>query len=177
MSFKGWPEAAIDFYAGLEADNSKAYWTAHRSTYDECVKAPFEELSAVIEKEFGPLRVFRPNRDIRFSKDKTPYKTTAAAVTESQGGTAYYVQISATGLYAGSGYHHLQTDQLQRFRDAVARQSDRPEARDRGRRAAQEEVRRRRTRVVEARAARVRSRPSPRPPAAHEGHSRRARVR
>jgi uncharacterized protein (TIGR02453 family) len=120
MTFRGWPEAAIDFYAGLETDNSKAYWTAHRSVYDECVKAPFEELTAVIEKEFGPLRVFRPNRDVRFSKDKTPYKTAAAAVTESQGGTAYYVQISATGLYAGSGYHHLQTDQLQRFRDAIA---------------------------------------------------------
>jgi uncharacterized protein (TIGR02453 family) len=120
MTFNGWPEAAIDFYAGLEVDNSKGYWTAHRPIYDECVKAPFEELSAVIEQEFGPLRVFRPNRDIRFSKDKTPYKTAAAAVTESQGGTAYYVQISATGLYAGSGYHHLQTDQLQRFRDAVA---------------------------------------------------------
>jgi uncharacterized protein (TIGR02453 family) len=120
MTFKGWPEAAIAFYAGLEVDNSKAYWTARRPIYDECVKAPFEELSAIVEKEFGPLRLFRPNRDIRFSKDKTPYKTAAAAVTESQGGTAYYVQISATGLYAGSGYYHLQTDQLQRFRDAVA---------------------------------------------------------
>ena len=120
MKFRGWPEAAIEFYACLEVDNSKAYWTAHRAVYDECVKAPFEALSAVIEKEFGPLRVFRPNRDIRFSKDKSPYKTSAAAVTESQGGTAYYVQISATGLYAGSGYHHLQADQLQRFRDAVA---------------------------------------------------------
>ena len=120
MTFRGWPEAAMEFYAGLEVDNSKAYWTEHRPIYDECVKAPFEELSAVIGREFGPLRVFRPNRDIRFSKDKTPYKTAAAAVTESQGGAAYYVQISALGLYAGSGYYHLQTDQLQRFRDAVS---------------------------------------------------------
>ncbi len=120
MSFKGWPDAALDFYVGLEADNSKPYWLAHRATYDECVRTPFEELSAVVEKEFGPLRVFRPYRDARFSKDKTPYKTTAAAVTESQGGAAYYVQISAEGLFVGSGYYHLASDQLQRFRDAVA---------------------------------------------------------
>jgi uncharacterized protein (TIGR02453 family) len=120
VTFKGWPDAALDFYVGLEADNSKAYWQSHRATYDECVKAPFLGLSAVVEREFGTLHVFRPNRDTRFSKDKTPYKTAAAAVTESEGGAAYYVQISAEGLYVGSGYYHLENDQLQRFRDAVA---------------------------------------------------------
>ena len=120
MTFTGWPDAAIEFYVGIEADNSKAFWLAHKPTYDECVKAPFLELSALIEKEFGPLHVFRPNRDTRFSKDKSPYKTAAAAVTESQGGAAYYVQVSAEGLYVGSGYYHLESDQLQRFRAAVA---------------------------------------------------------
>jgi uncharacterized protein (TIGR02453 family) len=120
VTFKGWPDAALDFYVGLEADNSKAYWQSHRATYDECVKAPFLGLSSVVEREFGTLHVFRPNRDTRFSKDKTPYKTAAAAVTESEGGAAYYVQISAEGLYVGSGYYHLESDQLQRFRDAVA---------------------------------------------------------
>jgi uncharacterized protein (TIGR02453 family) len=120
MTFKGWPTAALDFYAGLEADNSRAYWLAHRETYDTCVRAPFEELSSVVEREFGALRLFRPNRDTRFSKDKTPYKTGAAAVTEGEGGASYYVQVSAEGLYAGSGYYHLASDQLQRFRDAVA---------------------------------------------------------
>ena len=115
----GWPDAALEFYVGLEADNSKAYWHANRATYDECVKAPFLELSDVIGREFGTLHVFRPNRDTRFSKDKTPYKTAAAAVTEGEGGAAYYVQISAEGLYVGSGYYMLASDQLQRFRDAV----------------------------------------------------------
>jgi uncharacterized protein (TIGR02453 family) len=120
MTFLGWPEGALDFYAGLEADNSKSYWQAHKSQYDDFVKAPFEELSPLVEREFGPLRLFRPNRDVRFSKDKSPYKTAAAAVTESEGGASYYVQISATGLYAGSGYYHLQNDQLELFRRAVA---------------------------------------------------------
>jgi uncharacterized protein (TIGR02453 family) len=120
MTFRGWPEDALDFYVGLVADNSRSWWLAHKAIYDDCVKAPFVALSADVEREFGPLRVFRPNRDIRFSKDKSPYKTAAAASTESEGGAAYYVQISSEGLYVGSGYYHLAADQLERYRVAVA---------------------------------------------------------
>jgi uncharacterized protein (TIGR02453 family) len=120
MTFRGWPTEALDFYVGLEAENSRQYWLAHKSIYDESVKAPFLELSDAIEREFGPLRVFRPNRDIRFSKDKSPYKIAAAAATEGEGGAAYYVQISGGGLYVGSGYYHLMPDQLERYRLAVA---------------------------------------------------------
>ncbi|HTL86070.1 MAG TPA: DUF2461 domain-containing protein [Acidimicrobiia bacterium] len=120
MTFKGWPADALDFYAKLEADNSRPFWLANKATYDESVKAPFLQLSEKVEKEFGPLHVFRPNRDVRFSKDKSPYKTAAAAVTEGQGGASYYVQISSTGLYVGSGYYMLAPDQLERYRVAVA---------------------------------------------------------
>ena len=70
MPFRGWPQDALDFYVGLEADNSKAYWLAHKTTYDECVKAPFLALSDDIEREFGPLHVFRPNRDVRGSQTR-----------------------------------------------------------------------------------------------------------
>jgi uncharacterized protein (TIGR02453 family) len=120
MTFRGWPADALSFYVGLEGDNTRAYFLEHKPTYEESVKAPFLELSGLIEREFGPLHLFRPNRDTRFSKDKTPYKTAAAAVTESQGGAHYYVQISAEGLYVGSGYYHLMPDQLARYRGAVA---------------------------------------------------------
>jgi uncharacterized protein (TIGR02453 family) len=119
MGFRGWPKDALEFYAGLVADNSKTYWQAHKRVYDECVKAPFLALSDAVAREFGPLHVFRPNRDIRFAKDKSPYKIAAAAVTESEGGAAYYVQVSADGLFVGSGYYHLAPDQLERFRAAV----------------------------------------------------------
>jgi uncharacterized protein (TIGR02453 family) len=119
-AFSGWPRAALDFYVGLEADNSKTYWQAHKTTYEESVRAPFVALSELVEREFGPLRVFRPYRDTRFAKDKSPYKTTAAAVTESEGGASYYVQLSSAGLYVGSGYYHLMPDQLERYRVAVA---------------------------------------------------------
>lgn len=78
-----------------------------------------EALSEAVAGEFGPLHVFRPNRDVRFSKDKSPYKTACGAVTEREGGAVYYVQISAQGLYVGSGYYHPASDQLERMRAAI----------------------------------------------------------
>ena len=44
MSFHGWPAEALDFYEGLEADNSKTYWTAHKAVYDQKVLGPMSEL-------------------------------------------------------------------------------------------------------------------------------------
>lgn len=119
MAFRGWPAEAITFFADLEADNTKAFWLAHRSTYDASVKAPFAELSEAVAEEFGPLHLFRPHRDVRFSKDKSPYKTAAGAVAEGEGGTRFYVEISGAGLRIAAGYYHLAPDQLERWRAAV----------------------------------------------------------
>jgi uncharacterized protein (TIGR02453 family) len=120
MSFRGWPVTALEFFSGLEADNSKDYWLTNKHVYENDVKAPFLALSGLVEREFGPLHMFRPHRDTRFSKNKAPYKTAAAAVTEGEGGASYYVQISADGLFVGSGYYTLAPDQLERFRTAAA---------------------------------------------------------
>jgi uncharacterized protein (TIGR02453 family) len=117
--FRGWPEAAFDFYARLELDNTRAFWLANKSVYEDAVRAPFAALSDRIESEYGRLRLFRPYRDVRFSKDKTPYKTAAGAVTEGDDGSIYYVQVSAEGLFVGSGYYHMAPDQLERWRAAV----------------------------------------------------------
>src|SRR3954447_12553109 len=98
MAFEGWPAEAFDFYEGLEADNSRAYWHSHREVYDRSVKGVFAALSDTIEKRYGRLHLFRPHRDTRFARDKSPYKTAAGAVTESDGGSSYYLQISAAGM-------------------------------------------------------------------------------
>ncbi len=119
MTFKGWPDAAIDFFDGLEEDNSKSYWLANKSVYDGAVKAPMVELLAELEPEFGAGKIFRPNRDVRFSADKSPYKT-AIAATLLNGG---YVQLSAAGLGVGSGLYFMAPDQLERYRKAVDRDS------------------------------------------------------
>jgi uncharacterized protein (TIGR02453 family) len=114
--FTGWPQRALEFYEGLEADNSKDYWTAHQSVYDADVRGPMEALLADLEPEFGDGRIFRPYRDVRFSADKSPYKT-AIGATLAEGG---YVQLSADGLAAASGYHSMAPDQVARYRTAVA---------------------------------------------------------
>ena len=115
MAFKGWPEHALDFLEGLEADNSKAYWQAHKDVYELAVRAPMEALVAELSPEFGEGRLFRPYRDTRFSRDKSPYKTTVAAMIGD-----CYVQLSTGGLMAGAGMYHMAPDQLERYRAAVA---------------------------------------------------------
>lgn len=114
MPFKGWPDEAVAFYEGLEAENTKAYWQSHKSVYERCVKAPMEELLEELGDDFGPGRLFRPYRDIRFSKDKSPYKLSCDA--HLPGG---YLSFSADGLFVGSGLYMPEPDQLQRFRAAV----------------------------------------------------------
>ena len=116
MSFRGWPAEAIEFYEGLEADNSKTYWNENKSVYDNCVLRPMTELLAELAPEFGTPKLFRPYRDVRFSADKAPYKTTIAAVLELGG----YIQLSAEGLAAGSGMWMMAPDQLERYRQAVS---------------------------------------------------------
>ena len=115
MAFEGWPAEALEFYEGLAADNSKSYWLAHKRVYDECVLAPMRELVAEIETEPGESKIFRPYRDVRFSKDKSPYKTEIAAAFRNG-----YVRLSAEGLGAGRGMHEMAPDQLDRYRNAVA---------------------------------------------------------
>ena len=120
MAFAGFPAAGLEFLVGLEADNSKAYWLANKGVYDQALKGPMEALLAEVDPRFQPLRMFRPNRDVRFSKDKSPYKTHVAAAGERVGGSTYYVHLSANGLMIGCGAYMMATDQLARFRAAVA---------------------------------------------------------
>jgi uncharacterized protein (DUF2461 family) len=72
VRFTGFPREALAFFAGLEADNSKAYWQANTATYDEAVRGPMEALLAEVAAEFGRGSVFRPYRDTRFSHDESP---------------------------------------------------------------------------------------------------------
>jgi uncharacterized protein (TIGR02453 family) len=115
MAFRGWPAEAIEFYEGLEADNTRAYWQDHKKEYEELVKSPMTELLAELAGEFGDGKIFRPNRDVRFSRDKSPYKTAIGATLERGG----YVQFSAHGLATGSGYYVMMPDQLEQYRRAV----------------------------------------------------------
>jgi uncharacterized protein (TIGR02453 family) len=116
MAFCGWPEEALDFYEDLAGDNSKAFWTKHKAVYTDKILRPMTELTEELAAEFGEPKIFRPYRDVRFSADKSPYKTHCGAVI---GGTGY-VQLSAEGLGAGAGMWQMSPEQLARYREAVA---------------------------------------------------------
>jgi uncharacterized protein (TIGR02453 family) len=124
-AFDGLPAEAFEFYARLSDDdnNDRSWFDANRDVYERAVRSPMEALLArAAEDGFGDGKVFRPNRDGRFSKDKRPYKTHCGAVIafrDGSGRASLYVQVDATGMMAGSGYWELSRDQLARLRNAI----------------------------------------------------------
>lgn len=118
--FEGFPAAGPEFYQQLIVQNTREFWNARRDVYESAVRGPMLALTSELSAQFGEFNVFRPHRDLRFSKDKTPYKVNQGAVTEGEGGEFYYVHLDADGLYAASGYYQMASDQLARFRQAVA---------------------------------------------------------
>jgi len=114
--FTGWKGDFQGFFVGLKLNNSKAYFDAHRKQYDEEVKGPMVALLADLEPEFGAAHLSRPNRDIRFAADKSPYKTNIYADSREGG----YVALDSDNLTAAGGRYMVDGEQLARFRKAVA---------------------------------------------------------
>jgi uncharacterized protein (TIGR02453 family) len=117
--FSGFPVEAFEFYDALGAENTKAFWAAHKDAYQRHVREPLELLMAELEPEFGTAHLFRPYRDVRFSKDKAPYKDHQGAFCGAEDGVGWYVQVSGTGLMVAGGWWSSSSLQVQRFRDAV----------------------------------------------------------
>lgn len=126
--FEGFPPQLFAFLEGLEKDNSKPYWEANRATWDEFVQQPVRRLMADLEPEFGSLRTFRPNRDVRFSADKSPYKTWVGVTTTERaiGGVGAFLRLDADGMRLAGGAMAMAPDQIQRFRAAL--DNERPAA-------------------------------------------------
>jgi uncharacterized protein (TIGR02453 family) len=119
MAFEGFPPEAFSFYERLETDNTRDFWNAHKQEYQQYVREPMIALADELEDEFGPATVFRPNRDIRFSPDKSPYKTYQGMFVERVPGTGFYAQVSADGILVSGGFHSHSPDQVERYRLAV----------------------------------------------------------
>ena len=119
MGFTGFPVAALDFYDDLELDNTKSFWAEHKGVYESNVRAPMTALVAELEAEFGAAKVFRPYRDVRFAKDKTPYKTHQGAFVAVAPRTGWYVQVSAAGVRTSAGFYDADGAQLAAYRTAV----------------------------------------------------------
>jgi uncharacterized protein (TIGR02453 family) len=118
-AFRGFPDGALDFFVELEANNERRWWLANKDRFDADVKEPMRALLDAVAPPGSTFHVFRMNRDVRFSKDKSPYKLAHAGVTEREGGATLYVQLSKAGLFVGGGVYHPARDQLARYREAV----------------------------------------------------------
>ncbi|WP_285249921.1 DUF2461 domain-containing protein [Pseudarthrobacter sp. fls2-241-R2A-168] len=118
-TFQGIPAGAFEFYQELQENNTRQWWQENKDRYQTLVREPFLALLAGLEPRFGPGKIFRPNRDIRFSQDKSPYKTAQGAFASVQEGVGFYLQVSADGLLVGGGYHSHTPAQLARYRNSV----------------------------------------------------------
>ena len=114
--FEGFPPDAVDFLGKLEANNERSWFHARKDVYERACRAPMELLIAELDAVFGEggSKVFRIQRDVRFSKDKTPYKTYQAGHF-----AAGYLSLSTAGLYVGTGAYMLDGPALDRYRQAV----------------------------------------------------------
>lgn len=120
MPFAGFTDEVYDFYLQLSADNSKSYWTEHKDIYEQAVRDPMQALLDQLAPAFdAEPSMFRPYRDIRFSKDKTPYKTRQAGFLSKAPGVGYYISVGLEGVHLGGGFHTQDREQTKRFRAAV----------------------------------------------------------
>jgi uncharacterized protein (TIGR02453 family) len=117
--FTGFPSQALDFYEDLEVDNSRTFWEKHKGTYEYSVRRPMVALCSALAEEFGDAKVFRPFRDVRFAKDKTPYKTAQGAFVEVGPATGWYVEVSARGVRTGAGFYDATGPRIASIRAAI----------------------------------------------------------
>lgn len=118
--FEGFDPDTLDFLRELHDHNDKAWFEAHRARYERSVRGPMEALVGELEGLFGPGRLFRPYRDLRFTKDKRPYKESVAATIGGRNAVAArYLHLNTRYLFVAAGAHELSGDALQSFRRAV----------------------------------------------------------
>ena len=142
MSFTGFPPATFTFLRGLAANNNREWFAANKSAYERAVLAPFHLLLADVVSELAkrgiPLSgdpkkaIFRVYRDVRFSKEKLPYKTHAGAILTRDGikgaSGVLYVHIDPEGCFLAAGFHNPDREQLAAIREAIYIAPDRFQA-------------------------------------------------
>jgi uncharacterized protein (TIGR02453 family) len=131
--FEGFRPEALAFFRGLAVSQEKAWFTAHRAEYEEFVREPLQSFISVLLERLAaaklPFRgdpqrsVFRLNRDVRFSKDKRPYKTHAGVALTRDGGKhspgVLYFHLDPTGSFAAAGFFRPEPAVLQRLRQGL----------------------------------------------------------
>jgi uncharacterized protein (TIGR02453 family) len=133
--FAGFADRQARFFKALAKNQSRDWFAAHRDEYEQGWLAPMKLLLAEVRERIAPRyaheeiaapKVFRIHRDVRFSKDKAPYKThiggylgVAGSAAGPAGAAALYVHVGADELFVCAGQYMMDGEQLKRFRAAV----------------------------------------------------------
>ena len=105
----------FEFLESIADNNNKEWWQAHKTQFLEYVRNPLEFLAVELSVEYGQPHIYRPNRDVRFSKDKSPYKSFAAFWIPT-GAVGYYLEINKARIMLGGGTYEPASDQLLKWR-------------------------------------------------------------
>lgn len=112
--FTGFPREAFTFWAKLENNNNREWFQANKDVYDRACRQPLQALVDELKPLYGGGKLSRINRDMRFARDKSPYKDYIAA---GVGDT--YISLSKHGVWVGTGMYKPDSAVLARFRAAV----------------------------------------------------------
>jgi uncharacterized protein (TIGR02453 family) len=137
--FTGFPEGGVEFFLELQAEQSRPWFKAHQADFERLWKRPLEsfvfDLKARLLRTYPSLAEVEPHfmriqRDTRFARDKSPYKTFVAASMslhpvergsdEMHGVPGMYFSFGLEADYIGVGSWHMSPETLQRYRQAVA---------------------------------------------------------
>ena len=113
--FAGFSPEAFAFFGKLARNNEREWFQARKETFEKVCKQPFEALAWALDPKEGATFMTRIYRDVRFAKDKSPYRTDISGMV---GG--HYLQISAKGLYVGVGLYMPEPPALRKLREAIA---------------------------------------------------------
>ncbi len=135
-AFAGFRQEALDFLIALGLNNERAWFQPRKAEYEALLKAPLEAFCVALGEEFAqrgiPLRAderspFRIYRDVRFSRDKAPYKTNLGASfpwTGEGGGVGGYLHLAPGESFTGGGLYHPSSARLAAWRSAVVADRD-----------------------------------------------------
>src|SRR5688572_15601241 len=112
--FTGFTREAFTFWKGLERNNTRQWFQAHKEQYEQLVRQPLQLLIDELAPLYGAGRLSRINKDMRFQKEK-PYKSYLATHLGSS-----YVSLSKDGLWVGTGIYKPEPAVLRQLREAMA---------------------------------------------------------
>ena len=117
--FTGIPAEAFDFYDAPRSGPDEILVAGPQTGLSARGARPLVALGAELAPEFGEPHLYRPYRDVRFAKDKSPYKDHQGLFTQYRNGLGWYLQLSAHGLMVAGGWYTSTTEQVARYRAAI----------------------------------------------------------